>query len=176
MRNPDGRRWEKGASASEMEAFIFLFCWSANVLKVEGEEKKPQRNERWAQRGRIISYRATQWRIFHSWSVPGGYTEPLFIAFIGEDMKELSSAPVNSHFCCQFSPLRGENSIYFLTVTYTCAFFLCHSRWKHVCDHRQHFPFLKCLLLLLLCQFVNEENGSWKTLLFGFALSMETGP
>lgn len=22
-----------------MEAFIFLFCWSANVLKVEGEEK-----------------------------------------------------------------------------------------------------------------------------------------
>lgn len=22
-----------------MEAFIFLFCWSANVLKVKGEEK-----------------------------------------------------------------------------------------------------------------------------------------
>lgn len=70
---------------------------------------------------------------------------------------------------------KRENSIY-LTVIYTCAFFLCHSRWKHVCDHGQHFPFLKCRLLLLLCQFVSEENGSWKTPLFGFALSMETGP
>lgn len=71
-----------------------------------------------------------------------------------------------------------ENSIWFLTVIYRCAFFfsLHHSRWKLVCDHGQHFPFLKCLLLLLPCQFVSEENDSWKTPLFGFALSMETGP
>ena len=33
-------------------------------------------------------------------------------------MKEPSDAPVNSHFCSE-----RENSIYFLTVIYTCAFF-----------------------------------------------------
>lgn len=176
MRNLDGRRWEKGASASEMEAFIFLFCWSANVLKVEGEEKK-QRNESWAQRGRIISYWPTRWRIFYPWSVPSGYTEPLFIAFIGEDMKELSYAPVNSHFCSQCLLREGKLNLFFDSHLHMHLFFsLCHSRWKHVCDHGQHFPILKCLLLLLLCQFVSEENGSWKTPLFGFALSMETGP
>lgn len=63
--------------------------------------KKTQRNESWAQSRRVVSYRATQWRIFYSWSVSSGYTEPLFIAFIREDMKELFYAPVNSHFCSQ---------------------------------------------------------------------------
>lgn len=32
---------EGGGSASEMEAFIFLFCWSANVFK--GKEKSKVR-------------------------------------------------------------------------------------------------------------------------------------
>lgn len=45
---------------------------------------------------------------------------------------------------------------------------LCHPRRKHVCDHGQHFPFFKCLLLLLPCQFVSEENSSWRAPLFGF--------
>lgn len=174
MRNLDGRRWERGASASEMEAFIFLFCWSANVLKVEGEEKKPQRNESWAQRGRIISYRATQWRIFHSWSVPSGYMSLSLLHLSVKIWKSYLRHPwihISAPSACSE---RGKLNL-FLTVIYTCAFFLCHSRWKHVCDHRQHFPFLKCLLLLLLCQFVSEENGSWKTPLFGFALSVETG-
>lgn len=39
MWNLDRRRWEKGALASEMEAFIFLFCWSANALNATGKSK-----------------------------------------------------------------------------------------------------------------------------------------
>lgn len=61
MWNLDRRRWEKGASASEMEAFIFLFCWSANVLK--GKEKA--RREKLISKKRNHLYQTTQWSLFH---------------------------------------------------------------------------------------------------------------
>lgn len=103
------------------------------------------------------------------WSGSSGYPGLLFIAFISEDV------PVASQFCSQSSVLE-ENSIYFWQSFTDALFFLYHLWRKHMCDHGQGFPFLKCLLLLLLCQCVSEENDSWKRLLFGFTLSMETGP
>lgn len=112
---------------------------------------------------------------FTLWSGTSGYPRLLFIAFISEDMEDRSYVPVASHFCSQCSFLE-ENSIYFWQSFTDALFSVCHLWWKHMCDHGQGFPFLKCLLLLLLCQCVSEENDSWKKPLFGFALSMETGP
>lgn len=85
-----------------MEAFIFLFCWSANVLKGEGEKNNAMKAE--------LKKEESFQRIFHSRCVPGGYAGPVFIAFIGEDMKEPSYAPTNSHFC---SAPRGKTQFGF---------------------------------------------------------------
>lgn len=171
MWNLDRRRWEKGASASEMEAFIFLFCWSANALKGKGKK---------ARREKLIPKKRNHF-------IPDHKVKPIslfglvqvailgYCLFISEDMEDRSYVPVASHFCSQCSFLE-ENSIYFWQSFTDALFSLCHLWWKHMCDHGQGFPFLKCLLLLLLCQCVSEENDSWKRPLFGFALSMETGP
>lgn len=177
MRNLDGGRWEKGVSASEMEAFIFLFCWSANVLKVKAKKKKPN----------TMKAELKEEESFHTGPHGEEYFSPdlFLVAMLSLSLLRLSVKIWKSylmhpwiHISAPSGCSERENSIHFLTVIYTCAFFssLRHLRWKHMCDHGQHFPFLKCLLLLSLCQFVSEENSSWKTPLFGFALSMETGP
>lgn len=102
------------------------------------------------------------------------------VAILSLSLLHLSVKIWKSHLMhpwIHISALRGKTQfIFWQSFTHAPFSPLCHSRWKHVCDHGQHFPFLKCLLLLLLCQCVGEENGSWKTPLFGFALSMETGP
>lgn len=95
--------------------------------------RKKQRNESWAQRGGIISYWPTRWRIFYPWSVPSGYTEPLFIAFIGEDMKELSYAPMNSHFCSQCLLWEGKLNLFFDTHLHMHLFSPCVIRDERTC-------------------------------------------
>lgn len=163
-----------GWSASEMEAFIFPFCWSANVLK-EKEKKKRQAEKSWSGGRGIVLYQTTRWSLFH----------PLVW------LKQLSWAAVYcihqwrngraiicglaSDFCSR-SSFWEENSIYIWQSFTDTLFSVCQLWWKPVCDHGQGFPFLKCLLLLCLCQCVSEENDSWKRPLFRLALSMETGP
>lgn len=71
-------------------------------------------------------------------------------------------------------PFLFRKKYFFLTVMYRCS--VPFMKKKHMSDHGQGFLFLKCLLLLLPCQCFSEENNYWKRPLFGFALSMETGP
>lgn len=68
-----------------MEAFIFLFCWSANVLK--GKEKSKARKAD-LEEGKSFYTRPRSEAYFTLWSGTSGYLRLLFIAFISEDMEE----------------------------------------------------------------------------------------
>lgn len=109
MWNLDRRRWEKGASASEMEAFIFLFCWSANALK--GKEKSTARKADLEEEKSFYT-RPHDEAYFTLWSGTSGNSGLLFIAIISGDMEDWSYAPMASHVCSPNS-FSEENSIYF---------------------------------------------------------------
>lgn len=68
-----------------MEAFIFLFCWSADVLKGKGKSQARkadlEEEKSFYTRPHIEAY-------FTFWSGTTGYPRLLFIAFISEDMED----------------------------------------------------------------------------------------
>lgn len=150
MWNLDRRRWEKGASASEMEAFIFLFCWSANVLRGKGKnlERKADLEEEKS------FYTGPQSEAYFTlWSGTTGSPRLLFIAFISEDMEDWSQVSVASHFCpCSF--FFGEVSIYFRRSCTDAVFFLYHLWKTHMSDHGQGLPLLvsSSIVAMSVCQ------------------------
>ena len=145
------------------------------VSKCAQRKRKKQGEKSWSRRRGIILYQTTRWSLFHPLVWYKWLSSASVIAFISEDMEDWSYVPVASHSCSQSSFLE-ENSIYFWQSFTDALLFLYHLWRKHMCDHGQGFPFLKCLLPLLPCQCVSEENDSWKRPLFRSTLSMETGP
>lgn len=165
MWNRDWRRWEKreggGGLASKVKAFIFLFCWSANVFK---DEQKA----RWE---KVISWKRKLFFVGPdaeaqlSFLVSHKCPPSLIVCFLNSLLKprQLDFTCVLGYLflvlcCCLQSPsssIRGE-------VTCALAGKLC--------------PFLECRLLLSLCHCVGKDSESWKRPLFRVALSMVTGP
>ena len=84
-----------------MEAFIFFFCWSANVLKGKSKARKADLKEE-----KLFHTRPYSEASSTLWSGATGYHRLLFIAFISEDMED-QSVPVASHFCLRLF-LRGK--------------------------------------------------------------------
>lgn len=134
MRNLDGRRWEKEASASEMEAFIFLFllvskCAQSRRLR----KKKPNAMKAELQKEESFQTRPHSKEYF---------TPALFlVAILNLSLLHLSVKIWKSylmhpwfHVSAPSACSKRENSIYFLTVIYTCTFFsLCVIRDERMC-------------------------------------------
>lgn len=150
MWNLDRRRWEKGASASEMEAFIFLFCWSANVLK--GNEKTWREKLIWKKRNHFIpDHTVKPISPFGLVQLPilGCCLLHSSVNIWKTDLK----CPRASHFCpCSF--FSKEISIYF-GQSCTVAVFFLYRLWKtHMSDHGQGFPLLvsSSIVAMSVCQ------------------------
>lgn len=137
------------------------------VSKCAQRKRKKQGVESWSWRKGIILYQTTVispfgqvamvgFSLLHQWR----YGRPILWA---------------CSFIFLLPVLSWRKTLFIFDSHLQMHFSLCHLWWKHMCDHGQGFPFLKCLLLLLLCQCVSEENESWMRPLFGFALSLETG-
>lgn len=168
MWNLDGRRWEWWRGGGGWNGSIHLpFLLVSKCVQSKGKG-------RW---GKLISKRRNHFIADHTGKhisplglVQAAYPKLLVILFISEGMN-----------VCGFTLLllifvKGI-LIHFkqpFPLASSCIF------GKHVDEFYEFFfflfPFLKCRLLLLVCQCVSEESYFWKRALFRFALSMETRP
>lgn len=177
MWNLDRRRWEKGASASEMEAFIFPFLLVSKCAQKERGWGVSRENLIVKERNHFTADHVAVKPIS-----PFGLVQVVMLGLclLHSSVKiwksDHSFRPVASRFCSCRSFSEGKTLFIFDSHLQMHFFSVCHLRWKPMCDHGQGFPFLKCLPPLLLCQCVSEENDSWKRPLLQLALSMETGP
>lgn len=144
------------------------------VSKCAQRKGKKHSEKSWSRRREIILYQTTRLSLFHPlvW-----YKWQFWASVYCNHQWRYGRLILCAYgFACLLPELFLWGKLYlFLTVIYR-LFFLYHLWRKNMCDHGQGFPLLKCLLPLLPCQCVSEENDSWKRPLFGFALSMETGP
>lgn len=168
MWNLDRRRWEKGASACEMETFIFLFCWSANVLK--GKEKAGWEKLILKKRNHFIPEHTAK---------PISPLRLVQLAIQGCCLLHSSPRIWKTDLIClwlHFSAPRCCFSRGILHFRQSMQFSSCIICEEGTCAIMDNVFDSLYLLLLLSRQGVSEENDSWKRLLFRFALSMETGP
>ena len=98
-----------------MEAFIFLFCWSANKLKGKGKSKARKAD---LEEEKSFYTRPHGEAYFTLWSGTTACPRLLFIAFISEDMEDRSY--VASHVC--LAAFCERKTLFILDVIYRCTF------------------------------------------------------
>lgn len=171
MWNLDGRRWEwwrRGGRLSIWNGSIHLpFLLVSKCVQWKGKA-------RW---GKLISKKRNHFIADHTVKhisplglVQAAYPKLLVILFISEGMN-----------VCGFTLLLLVVFVKGILIHFKSHFHLLHpvsleNTWTSFTSFFFFFPFLKCLLLLLVCQCVSEESYFWKRALFRFALSMETRP